>query len=200
MNSGFSQVKELLKPSEVVRFYIGEGKKKAGSYWYKSPFRSEKTESFCVNDKKGIHDFGDNKHYDIISFVTNLFQINNVAAVNRLIMDFNLPIDIYGSKPKIFYERDLKKFRQERQKKENEKALKKQYYENLYSVSCEKFKQWNNFINELKEKRNVIQDIDLHRLYSMREYYGWICDSILDMDYEELWENREKWEEICYER
>lgn len=194
----YKDIKEYLKPTEVVKFYLGNGKYKSGSYWYISPFRREKTASFCVSDKKGIHDFGDSKHYDVISFVSKLFDINSYKSAEKLVNDFSLPIDLQNRKPKMFYERDLKKYKERLYKKEIEEKTIKDYYENIYSISCEKFKDWNNFIFYLQKHKEIQTKIDLWRVYVVRDYYEWICDSILNNDPLEIWKCREIWEGMLY--
>ena len=62
--------------------------------FYTSPFRNEKTASFCVNNEKGFHDYGSGWHGDIISFVQELYNITPIDAAKVLIQDFALPIEI----------------------------------------------------------------------------------------------------------
>lgn len=52
-------VKDLISPTEIGRFYLGEEYKIVGdSLVYHSPLRErERTPSFYFNDEKGIHDF-----------------------------------------------------------------------------------------------------------------------------------------------
>ena len=196
MYNMFEEIKRYLKPTQVVKFYLGEGKYRNGSYWYVSPFRNEKTASFCVNDKKGIHDFGDSRHYDIVSFSSRLFGLSNTDSIKKLIYEFNLPLKFGQKKPQIFYERDLKKFKDELVKKEFEKQQKQNYYEDLYEFSCENFKKWNNFIFDLQKQRKVLNSMDLCKIYTMRDYYESIVDILFNSDYEEVWKNKERWESV----
>ena len=86
----FSEVKSVLKPQEVVQKYLGLPEKKTSTgLWYKSPFRKERTASFCVSSK-GIHDFGDSMHYDVISFVQRYFNTTPLRALEILCNDFGL--------------------------------------------------------------------------------------------------------------
>lgn len=196
MYNMFEQVKEYLKPTQVVKFYLGEGKYQNGSYWYVSPFRTEKTASFCVNDKKGIHDFGDSKHYDIVSFVSELFGLRNTDSIKKLIHEFNLPISFGGNKPQIFYDRDVKKFKEELARKELEKKQKQYFYDNLYTISCENFKRWRNFIFDLQKQRHILNSLDLCKVYTEYLYSEWIVDTLFESDFEEVWDNKEFWKEI----
>ena len=76
----FREIKSILNPQEVVQKYLGLPEKKTSTgLWYKSPFRKEKTASFCVSNK-GIHDFGDSTHYDVISFVQRYFNTTPLKA------------------------------------------------------------------------------------------------------------------------
>ncbi|MCI8272884.1 MAG: hypothetical protein HFJ55_02235 [Clostridia bacterium] len=86
----FQEIKNILNNQEVVQKYLGLPEKhKSTGNWYKSPFRSEKTASFCVSNK-GIHDFGSSKHYDIISFVQEYFNITAKQALEILCRDFGI--------------------------------------------------------------------------------------------------------------
>lgn len=89
----FQEIKALLKANIVIQHYLGLPEKhNSTGDWYKSPFRKEKTASFCVSDK-GIHDFGDSTHYDIISFVEKYFNTTSSRAIEILSSDFNLNLE-----------------------------------------------------------------------------------------------------------
>ena len=90
----FKEVKECLTPQQVAETYLGNGKKSGSNILYKSPFREEKTASFCVNNSKGFHDYGTGWHGDIIKFAQELFNITPIEAVKMLIKDFSLQIPI----------------------------------------------------------------------------------------------------------
>lgn len=192
----FEEVKQHLKPTQVVKFYIGEGQYKAGAYWYVSPFRREKTASFCANDKKGIHDFGDNTHYDIVSFTSKLFNLSNTDTIKKLIQDFDLPIKFGDRKPKIFYQRDVITFKKELAKRELEKKEKETFYNNIYTICCDNFKDWNKFIAKLQENRSILKSIDLSRVYARRDYLEWLVDELFESSVEDIWENKEFWKEM----
>lgn len=83
----------MLRNEEVVQRYLGLPEKHNSlGNWYKSPFRREKTASFLVS-AKGIHDFGDSQHYDIISFVQRYFNTNALQALQMLCNDFGISLD-----------------------------------------------------------------------------------------------------------
>ena len=93
MMNKFKEIKKYLNNQQVVQRYLGlPEKQNSTGNWYKSPFRMEKTASFCVSNK-GIHDFGDGTHYDIISFVERYFNVTVNQAVDILCNDFGLSIN-----------------------------------------------------------------------------------------------------------
>ncbi len=95
MQNIFKEVKEYLNPKQVASYYISEkGKISGNNVFYKSPFRQEKTASFCVNNEKGFHDYGTGWHGDIINFVQELYHLTPIDAAKTLIQDFALPIKI----------------------------------------------------------------------------------------------------------
>lgn len=81
-----------LKATDVAEAYIGQADRISGdNLIYYSPLRTkERTASFFVSDKRGLHDFGTGKHYNIISFVAKLFDIDYWSATKKLIIDFQL--------------------------------------------------------------------------------------------------------------
>lgn len=89
----FQEIKRILKNEEVVQKYLGLPEKHTSiGNWYKSPFRREKTASFLVSNK-GIHDFGDSTHYDIISFTQKYFGTAPKQALQILCNDFGISLE-----------------------------------------------------------------------------------------------------------
>lgn len=89
----FDEIKHALTNQQVAEHYLGKPDKyKSTGLWYKSPFRAERTASFCVSDR-GIHDFGDSSHYDMFSFVAKLYKINDYEALEVIAHDFNLSLE-----------------------------------------------------------------------------------------------------------
>ena len=105
----FQEIKQMLNNAEVVQKYLGLPEKhNTVGDWYKSPFRKEKTASFCVSDK-GIHDFGDSTHYDIISFIAKYFNTTQGRALEILSNDFNIQLgNEYENKRQREEERAIK--------------------------------------------------------------------------------------------
>ena len=126
----FKEIKNILNPQEVVQKYLGLPEKKTGTgLWYKSPFRKEKTASFCVSSK-GIHDFGDSTHYDIISFVQKYFDTTPSRALEILCNDFGL----YG----LGNEYETQEIIRRLKKKREEERLIKQKIEEWYSIEFQR--------------------------------------------------------------
>lgn len=143
------QLKQVLKPTIVVEHYLGQPVKRSNiGMWYKSPFRNERTASFLVSDVKGIHDFGSSIHYDIISFVQDLFKIGFKTAVSKLSSDFHLTDCEPTSKELTTY---LIK------KKEEELQMKKNLDSWFYST-----------YGKLCDKLNISKKIALHTVREAR--------------------------------
>lgn len=88
----YKEIKQILDNEQVVIKYLGEPiKRDRNGVWYKSPFRKERTASFYVSNK-GIHDFGDSTHYDIISFIGKYYNTTPYKALQILSNDFNINI------------------------------------------------------------------------------------------------------------
>jgi hypothetical protein len=82
----------MLSNTDVVMKYLGKPDRIVGdSNLYFSPFRvKEKTPSFSVNDEKGVTDFGTGIHYNQIEFVSELFNISDKEAKQKIVKDFKL--------------------------------------------------------------------------------------------------------------
>jgi DNA primase len=78
------EIRARLPVSEVVNKRVKL--RKQGREWAGlSPFTSEKTPSFFVNDQKGFfHDFSSGKHGDIFAFVMETEGLGFPEAVERL--------------------------------------------------------------------------------------------------------------------
>ena len=187
MNSP-EQLKQLLKPTQVVQYYLGTPiKRNKTGDWYKSPFRAERTASFLVSDTKGIHDFGTSEHYDIISFLQELFRIDFKTAINKLHYDFKIDTENRFSRELEVY---ISKRRQEeiKIKKEIDK-----WFNETFIKMC----------TELKLIQNAtpnIQDIGLlaHLYYREVHLENYIEDFVVatDEDKVDLWKDKksiEKW-------
>lgn len=135
----YKEIKSILNNREVVQRYLGfPEKQNSTGNWYKSPFRKEKTASFCVSNK-GIHDFGDNIHYDIISFVQKYFNTTPYQALEILCNDFNINYTNNEYETKEI----IKKLKQ---KREEERQIK------------EKINRWFN-----QEMQKVCDEIKINR-------------------------------------
>lgn len=201
----FKQVKEYLKPEQVAEYYIAEKGKKSGSNtFYKSPFRSEKTASFCVSNLKGFHDFGTGWHGDIISFVSKLYNVTPLDAVKILIKDFSLPIQL---NQKIDY-KEAQKIKKKHNTNKNVTDGLEQWYNKTFIKMCDEYKKNEKIIEimqkQLKEENNLENDDLLQALQYL--YYK---DNLLEMWFDdfndvrtsedklELFRNRKEVEKIC---
>ena len=81
--SFLAELKARLRVSDIVGQYIPL--KRQGREWKAlSPFTSEKSPSFTVNDQKQFwHCFSSNKHGDVISFLTETQNLSFMEAVER---------------------------------------------------------------------------------------------------------------------
>lgn len=104
--SFLDELKARLPVSEVVGRRVKL--KKVGREWSGlSPFNSEKTPSFTVNDQKGFyHDFSSGKHGDIFGFVMETEGLPFAEAVERLASLAGLPL------PRVSPEDDRREQRQ----------------------------------------------------------------------------------------
>ena len=145
----FQEIKRILKNEEVVQRYLGLPEKHTSiGNWYKSPFRREKTASFLVSSK-GIHDFGDSQHYDIISFVQRYFNINAIQALQMLCNDFGISLE---------NEYETRETLQMLKKKREEERLIKERVANWYNLEMQKISDEiiinQKCINRFKNKSN----------------------------------------------
>lgn len=147
--NGFKEIKDILKNKEVVEFYIGKPVKVTSSgNWYISPFRKEKTASFCVSDK-GIHDFGDSRHYDLIGFVQRYFNTTPINALKIIQQDFNIAL---GNE----YETDeaIKILKQKRKEEEEIKRKVNNWFLTEFNRLCNEEQINNKCIDIFSKKAN----------------------------------------------
>ena len=146
----FKEVKSLLDNKEVAQKYLGlPVKSNSTGNWYLSPFRNEKTASFCVSSK-GIHDFGDSTHYDIISFVQKYFKTDNKTAIEILSRDFNLYLgNEYETNKTIKYLKEKKEAEIKAKKKVED------WYKNKFINICDKLKENEQCMNIASKYHNL---------------------------------------------
>ena len=163
----YKEIKTILTNKEVVTRYLGAPVKTTSrGIWYKSPFREERTASFYVSDK-GIHDFGDSTHYDIISFVEKYYNTTPYKALQILADDFNINIT------ENEYQNDYT-LRLLKQKREEEKKIKdkiESWFNREFIETCDKIIT-NRRIISILEKRCYYEALTI--LYDEQvklEYY-----------------------------
>ena len=141
----FKELKQYLNNQQVVQRYLGLPEKKTSTgIWYKSPFRQERTASFCVSNK-GIHDFGDGTHYDIISFVEKYFNVTPNQVVDILCNDFGLAINNpYKSQTVVNI------LKQKREEENKAKEIIEIWFDNKFKNVSNELKNTKRFIDVLK--------------------------------------------------
>jgi len=181
------KIKHKVTPIMVAEHYLGQPTKKCNlNYIYISPFRKEKTPSFCVNDKKGFHDFGDGWHGDVINFVERFYNTDFKNAIQILSSDFGLSIDKGVSKELRIY---LK------QKRTEELQMKKNlnsWFENTLNKLCDALHKWQEVIPLLRGDALAIA-------YSKEQYLDYIIDVFINATEEEkiyLWKDKKNIEKL----
>lgn len=162
----YQELKNILTNKEVVQRYLGlPEKQNSTGNWYKSPFRREKTASFCVSDK-GIHDFGSSEHYDIISFVQRYFNTTMYQALNILCEDFGISMQNDYETEEV-----IQKLKQKREEERKAKELIKRWHNRELQKTCDKI-QINRKCLDVCEKQSNFEVLQI--LYSEQiklEYY-----------------------------
>ena len=141
----FKELKQYLNNQQVVQRYLGLPEKKTSTgIWYKSPFRQERTASFCVSNR-GIHDFGDSAHYDIISFVEKYFNVTPNQAVDILCNDFGLSLNNpYRSQTVVNI------LKQKREEENKAKEIIETWFDNKFKNVSDELKNTRRLIDVLK--------------------------------------------------
>lgn len=141
----FKELKQYLNNQQVVQRYLGLPEKKTSTgIWYKSPFRQERTASFCVSNR-GIHDFGDSTHYDIISFVEKYFNVTPNQAVDILCNDFGLSLNNpYRSQTVVNI------LKQKREEENKAKEIIETWFDNKFKNVSDELKNTKRLIDVLK--------------------------------------------------
>ncbi len=86
------EIRARLPVSQVVGRKVAL-KKKGREYAGLSPFKSEKTPSFFVNDQKGFyHCFASGEHGDIFTFLMKTEGLEFPEAVERLAEEAGVPL------------------------------------------------------------------------------------------------------------
>lgn len=181
------EIKNILKPTMVVQYYLGQPQKISGdNLIYKSPFRNERTASFWVSDKKGIHDFGTSIHYDIISFLQELFKIDFKTAIDKLCYDFKINDFEQSSE-------ELKLYLLERRQEEIQihKNIDSWFYK-IFNKLCQELNIWQRAIPHLSGEALTIA-------YSKEVSLELLIDLFVNANEDEkieLWKDKEgieKW-------
>ncbi len=168
MQDTIHQIKDRVTVTDVMSKYGFETNRKG---FMKCPFHSEKTPSFSVYaDGKKFYCFGCGESGSCIDFVMKLFSINLGQAILRIDNDFGLGLS--STKPDL---RESKKWKQEQQKKRNEKNA---LYAQRKRLISEHKRLWNNYLNFRPKSIDELPRAEfvesLHRL----EYIRYLIDEI----------------------
>lgn len=178
----FKEVKEYLKPEQVAEYYIAEKGKKSGSnVFYKSPFRNEKTASFCVNNSKGFHDFGTGWHGDIISFVSKLYNVTPLDAANILIKNFSLPIKL---NERIDY-KEVQKIKEKNTTNKNVTNGLEKWYNSTFIKVCDEYKTNEKIIEIIKNQIKEEKDFEEENLQQALQYL-YFKENLLELWFEDF--------------
>lgn len=95
------------------------------------PFHSERTASFAIKNERG-HCFGCGWHGDIFDFTARLFSTDLKGAVERLAVDFHLPVSL-DRKPSLKERQDASRryaeiTRKRKEETETEEAANAEYH------------------------------------------------------------------------
>ena len=178
----FKEVKEYLKPEQVAEYYIEQKGKKSGSnVFYKSPFRNEKTASFCVNNLKGCHDFGTGWHGDIISFVSKLYNVAPLDAAKILIKNFSLPIKL---NERIDY-KEVQKIKEKNTTNKNVTNGLEKWYNSTFIKVCDEYKTNEKIIEIIKKQIKEEKDFEKENLQQALQYL-YFKENLLELWFEDF--------------
>ena len=142
------------------------GKKSGNNVFYKSPFRNEKTASFCVNNEKGFHDYGNGWHGDIITFIQELYHITPIDAAKTLIQDFALPIQI-GQKV------DYRLFKNQKKKHQLNQSVRKaldNWFNTTFTKLCDENKINERCIEIISKRVRCLEDLEQDNIETVLQY------------------------------
>lgn len=173
----FQEIKQEVTPKQCVIHYLGSPIKKGNTSFWHSPFTQEKTPSFGANDLKGIHDFSNNKHYDIIDFTAKLHGVSTLDAAKLIITDFGLPINTGNE----IDTDELKKLRNERNKRLQQQREESELIKNVYEKLCRLYKAFNELSKYIPVgKEDTYQFIRFNRDFMDRH-----SNLMIERDHEE---------------
>lgn len=168
-------LKYRLSPIIVAEHFLGAPNKSTkNGNWYKSPFRQERTASFLASNK-GMHDFGDSKHYDVISFVQELYNVNLKDALSILKREFGIS-DEQENKRVLKYKLSRKAQEAEIRKKLSE------WYNLTFQLFCDKLHLFTAL------SRHCNNDL-LPKVYDKQIKYEIILEDFLDVKTQDDLEN-----------
>lgn len=170
----YTHIKSILKAQEVVQRYLGLPEKhNSTGDWYKSPFRNEKTASFCVSNR-GIHDFGSSEHYDIISFVQKYFNTTMYQTLEILCRDFGINIQNDYETDKLIH-----MLKQKREEERKAKEVVANWYNKEFQKLCDEI-QINKKCLDIFEKKSNFEILQI--LYVEQAKLEYYFEILLNID------------------
>lgn len=178
----FKEVKNLLSAEDVIQKYLGEPMKTTRTtMWYKSPFRNEKTPSFCVSNR-GIHDFGESRHYDIISFTQRYFNVDSLRALEILCTDFNISL-----KEENFNREEIEKMIKQREIQRQHKENVEKWYNLELQEICNQDLELNKILKYLESSKKFDAMKEIYKQKQLLEYKFYV---FISTDKEKLYLER----------
>lgn len=174
------EVKERVDIVKVAQYY---GIKLDRAYKSICPFHTERTASFSISPSKQIwHCFGCGKGGDVISLVSELFNMNAYQSAMKINNDFSLGLE--GKKTTYF---EVNKYKQ---KQSLEESFKNWELQTFITLTDYLHLLWN--WRELKDPENDLYIEALHQA----EYIEYIVDTIFIEGTNEdkiwYWKNQKK--------
>lgn len=177
------EITRIVTPTDVAIKYLGNPIKiDSSGYWYKAPWRNERTASLVANNKNGIHDFGESWHGDIIDFVRRLFNLSFPKALKLLKQDFGITDNEYETEEVVAFYKEQQRIAKER------REFIKNWFNKTYCKICDIYQQWA----EIKEEHDgwIYDDAYVLAVNQVVKYEG-LCEYMREVtDLEKLYEDR----------
>lgn len=190
----FEKVKNAVKPKELAETYLGEPYKKSGNTWfYYSPLRTkERTASLAVNDDEGFTDFGTGRNYDIIGFISEMFNLNARDACLNIANRFHIDV---GYKPTKASLKVVKKINEEQVIIQ---TMINNWFEDKFNFFTNMFKEYRRLKFGVATNSNILSYI-----YKQEQLYESLTDMFLDNSTQNkilLYKNKERFDKYDRER
>lgn len=177
-------VKRTIDTEYLLNRYLGTPVKRAGNtMWWHSPFRRDTDASLCYSPEKGIHDFGDSRHYDIFSLLMKMYNIPFVTSVEFVANEYGIRL---GNE----YETELLAQRKKKQLEEEKKIRQtiENTYKKIYNSFCDLYKEWHTIEKALSGRI----DLEGYKIaLNNVEYLDYLTEYIRDSKPIEIYKRKE---------